>query len=76
MVSKVLSVPVAVEITSRNRQHFHASEYFFHRDELNNKSRITIIGSGQRAAEIFQDTLNGSANQSLSCTLFCHQYRI
>jgi lysine N6-hydroxylase len=45
---------------------FHASEYLYHRDELNNKSRITVIGSGQSAAEIFQDTLSRSAR----CTLF------
>jgi lysine N6-hydroxylase len=45
---------------------FHASDYLYHGSELSDKNRITIIGSGQSAAEIFQDTLNGSANQSLS----------
>src|SRR5580658_6979398 len=45
---------------------FHASEYLYHLNELNNKRRITVIGSGQSAAEVFQDTLNGSADQILS----------
>jgi lysine N6-hydroxylase len=45
---------------------FHASDYLYHGSELSDKNRITIIGSGQSAAEIFQDTLTGSADQSLS----------
>jgi lysine N6-hydroxylase len=45
---------------------FHASDYLYHLSELDDKNRITIIGSGQSAAEIFQDTLTGSADQSLS----------
>jgi lysine N6-hydroxylase len=45
---------------------FHASEYLYYRDELNHKSRFTVIGSGQSAAEIFQDTLSRSARCTLS----------
>jgi lysine N6-hydroxylase len=45
---------------------FHAADYLYHKSDLQDKKRITIIGSGQSAAEIFQDTLTGSADQSLS----------
>jgi lysine N6-hydroxylase len=45
---------------------FHASDYLFNKQVLEQAKRITIVGSGQSAAEIFQDTLNGSADQSLS----------
>jgi lysine N6-hydroxylase len=45
---------------------FHAADYLFNKPRLDGAKRITIIGSGQSAAEIFQDTLTGSADQSLS----------
>jgi lysine N6-hydroxylase len=37
---------------------FHGSEYMKHKKELLKKSSVTIIGSGQSAAEIFQDLLS------------------
>jgi lysine N6-hydroxylase len=37
---------------------FHASDYLFNKAKLTTASHITIIGSGQSAAEIFQDILN------------------
>jgi lysine N6-hydroxylase len=46
---------------------FHASEYLFKKESLADKAHITIIGSGQSAAEIFQDLLtNGNAGRSLA----------
>lgn len=40
----------------------HASEYLFHKSDLLKKKKITIIGSGQSAAEIFQDLLPHADN--------------
>ncbi len=40
---------------------FHASEYMTHKNELLKKESVTIIGSGQSAAEIFQDLLSSRA---------------
>jgi lysine N6-hydroxylase len=46
---------------------FHASEYLCKKDQLMDKNHLTIIGSGQSAAEIFRDLLtNGNAGNSLS----------
>jgi lysine N6-hydroxylase len=45
---------------------FHASDYLFNKPALDHAKRITVIGSGQSAAEIFQDTLNRSASDTLS----------
>lgn len=38
-------------------QAVHSSAYLYHKEELQNKKSITIIGSGQSAAEIFYDLL-------------------
>jgi lysine N6-hydroxylase len=45
---------------------FHASDYSFNKQELDSAGHITVIGSGQSAAEIFQDTLNRSASDTIS----------
>jgi lysine N6-hydroxylase len=46
---------------------FHSSDYLFRKDEIAGKNHITIIGSGQSAAEIFQDLLtNGNGSKPLS----------
>ncbi|HEY3683168.1 MAG TPA: lysine N(6)-hydroxylase/L-ornithine N(5)-oxygenase family protein [Streptosporangiaceae bacterium] len=37
----------------------HASRYLDHRDELRKRRRITVVGSGQSAAEIVYDLLSG-----------------
>ncbi len=37
---------------------FHTSEYLFRKNEILKQKSITIIGSGQSAAEIFHDLLN------------------
>jgi lysine N6-hydroxylase len=37
----------------------HASEYLEHRDRLRRASSITVVGSGQSAAEIYRDLLGG-----------------
>jgi lysine N6-hydroxylase len=36
---------------------FHANEYLFKKERLLAKEKITVIGSGQSAAEVFQDLL-------------------
>jgi lysine N6-hydroxylase len=36
---------------------FHSSDYLFHKKDLLTKKNITLIGSGQSAAEIFYDLL-------------------
>jgi lysine N6-hydroxylase len=35
----------------------HSSEYLYHKEDILNKGELTIIGSGQSAAEIFYDLL-------------------
>ena len=35
----------------------HTSKYLYHKDQLNGDKSVTIIGSGQSAAEVFQDLL-------------------
>jgi lysine N6-hydroxylase len=46
---------------------FHAGEYLYKKQILSGKKNISIIGSGQSAAEIFQDLLtNGNINRKLS----------
>jgi lysine N6-hydroxylase len=36
---------------------FHASEYLFNKKNLAGQAKITLVGSGQSAAEVFQDLL-------------------
>lgn len=38
----------------------HSSEYLHHRDELRASGSITVVGSGQSAAEIYRDLLEGA----------------
>ena len=49
---------------------FHSSAYLFRRNELLLKSAITIIGSGQSAAEIFYDLLQNWHNQDKTLQWF------
>jgi lysine N6-hydroxylase len=45
----------------------HTSDYLFRKEQLAGKQRISIIGSGQSAAEVFQDVLqSGHAITQLS----------
>ncbi|MFE1752887.1 lysine N(6)-hydroxylase/L-ornithine N(5)-oxygenase family protein [Streptomyces anandii] len=39
--------------------HLHTSRYLDHREELRRKKTITLVGSGQSAAEIYHDLLGG-----------------
>lgn len=39
---------------------FHAADYLSHCDGLADKTSVTILGSGQSAAEIFEDRLNSA----------------
>lgn len=45
---------------------FHAADYLFNKPHLTPSRHITILGSGQSAAEIFQDMLNELPDCSLS----------
>lgn len=38
----------------------HSSEYLDHRDALRDSASITVVGSGQSAAEIYRDLLEGA----------------
>jgi lysine N6-hydroxylase len=42
---------------------FHSAEYLTHKPQLLQTKNIAIIGSGQSAAEIFNDLLNSNANR-------------
>jgi lysine N6-hydroxylase len=43
---------------------FHASEYLFKKDALATARRLTIVGSGQSSAEVFQESLKSSCSIS------------
>jgi lysine N6-hydroxylase len=53
---------------------FHASDYLYSKAELAEKNHITLVGSGQSAAEIFQDLLN-NGNESTEISWFTHSPR-
>ncbi|KGD64387.1 siderophore biosynthesis protein [Alcanivorax nanhaiticus] len=42
----------------------HAGDYLHHREALQQQQRITVVGSGQSAAEIFYDLLEGAGEDS------------
>lgn len=54
-VGTVPYIPEAAHYIDRNV--FHSSEYLFNRERISKLDRLTIIGSGQSAAEIFYDLL-------------------
>lgn len=54
---------------------FHSSQYLFKKKNLLKKKKITIVGSGQSAAEIFRDLLN-HINQLQSITWFTRSERL
>ncbi len=49
-------IPDAI-LSSVDENIFHSAEYLFRKNELLSKNSITVIGSGQSAAEIFYDLL-------------------
>ena len=49
---------------------FHSSEYLYRKEALLRKKNISLIGSGQSAAEIFYDLLENT-EQFASLTWFC-----
>ncbi|MCF2846736.1 SidA/IucD/PvdA family monooxygenase [Pseudoalteromonas sp. ACER1] len=57
--------PPAVQ--AEDTQLCHATEYLYKRDELVNSKSITVIGSGQSAAEVFYDLL---------CDIKQHNYQL
>lgn len=52
------TVPSIPEVANNNAENvFHSSEYLFKKESILQKGSISIIGSGQSAAEIFYDLL-------------------
>lgn len=45
---------------------FHSSEYLFHKKEVEQAGTVTVVGSGQSAAEIFYDLLCHHPSKSLN----------
>lgn len=56
-IGTVPTVPACAAHVYGNSKIFHSSHYLQHRIELLNKKKITVVGSGQSAAEIFYDLL-------------------
>ncbi len=50
------SLPPFIERKSHENA-IHTSDYLYHKDEIAQKDKVTIVGSGQSAAEIFRDLL-------------------
>ncbi|MDV2583285.1 lysine N(6)-hydroxylase/L-ornithine N(5)-oxygenase family protein [Alkalibacillus haloalkaliphilus] len=48
----------------------HTSRYLYHKDELLNSNHITVVGSGQSAAEVFYDLLEERENKEFHITWF------
>jgi lysine N6-hydroxylase len=59
LVIGVGTCPVLPEFAQKLRSEhvFHSGEYLFHKENLFKRDNVTIIGSGQSAAEIFYDLL-------------------
>jgi lysine N6-hydroxylase len=53
----------------------HSSEYLFHKDSILEHQKITVVGSGQSAAEIFYDLLNYADHLENLCW-FTRSHRI
>lgn len=53
----VPSMPSCVERNLLSSRVFHSSDYLFHQKEIEEANVITIVGSGQSAAEIYYDLL-------------------
>jgi lysine N6-hydroxylase len=51
------TVPFIPECAN-NKRVFHSSDYLYVKDQLHAQDSVTIVGSGQSAAEIFYDLLN------------------
>jgi lysine N6-hydroxylase len=56
-VGTVPSYPACAEFPPANELMCHSSDYLTKKDELLKKESVTIVGSGQSAAEIFYDLL-------------------
>jgi lysine N6-hydroxylase len=55
-IGTVANIPAFAE-NLKSSNCFHSGDYLFHKKELLKKKSVTIIGSGQSAAEIFHDLL-------------------
>ncbi|MGS1107502.1 lysine N(6)-hydroxylase/L-ornithine N(5)-oxygenase family protein [Achromobacter anxifer] len=52
----------------RTVPYIHSADYLRHKPQLQRRQGITIVGSGQSAAEVFHDLLRDSAKHSYSLT--------
>ncbi|MFB4161947.1 lysine N(6)-hydroxylase/L-ornithine N(5)-oxygenase family protein [Geomicrobium sp. JSM 1781026] len=64
------STPMFPPAMEDNRAHqvIHSSEYTFHAEEIKRGDRLTVVGSGQSAAEIFYDLLENQIRFGYSLT--------
>lgn len=64
------STPMFPPAMEENRAHqvVHSSEYTFHAEEIKRGDRLTVVGSGQSAAEIFYDLLENQIRFGYSLT--------
>ncbi|RLQ94490.1 lysine N(6)-hydroxylase/L-ornithine N(5)-oxygenase family protein [Falsibacillus albus] len=49
---------------------FHSNRYLYHKDDVVKSGSVTIVGSGQSAAEIFLDLLKEQRNRDYKVTWF------
>ncbi|RAV31954.1 lysine N(6)-hydroxylase/L-ornithine N(5)-oxygenase family protein [Corynebacterium heidelbergense] len=54
-------VPPALRGKEDEEGVYHSAEYLFHKDRIADAESVTIIGSGQSAAEIYRDLMEHSA---------------
>lgn len=53
------TLPIIPDLGQKENENiFHSSRYLFQKEKILNKGAITIVGSGQSAAEIFYDLLH------------------
>ncbi|HLP37718.1 lysine N(6)-hydroxylase/L-ornithine N(5)-oxygenase family protein [Lacibacter sp.] len=71
-IGTVPSVPACAAHVCSNSSMFHSSQYLQHKTVLMNKNKITVVGSGQSAAEIFYDLLKVKPAYQFSLDWFTH----
>lgn len=54
---------------------FHSGEYLYHKRDVLQKRSVTIVGSGQSAAEIFDDLLNYESRFTSGLSWFTRSFR-
>ncbi|GAA0467479.1 lysine N(6)-hydroxylase/L-ornithine N(5)-oxygenase family protein [Alkalibacillus silvisoli] len=66
------SEPFVLDSTENLREDdvLHTSRYLYYKEQLLNSNHITIVGSGQSAAEVFYDLLEERENKEFHLTWF------